>query len=79
MVDVRVQFPGGEHGGQTMKEQLSLLKLDTAEEAECPVCKAINRPMIPIEKYTCGNCGHEWQPATQATRQPLFTTQEKES
>lgn len=55
-----------------MKEQPFLLSLDTAEEAACPVCKAISRPMIPLEKYTCGHCDHTWQPATHADMQPLF-------
>lgn len=62
-----------------MKEiQPSLLNLDTMKEAECPVCKAISRPMFPMQEYTCGHCDHTWQPATHATMQPLFQPKEKE-
>ncbi len=62
-----------------MKEtQPSLLKLETTDEAECPVCKTVIRPMFPLEEYACGHCGHTWQPATHATRLPLFPIKEIE-
>lgn len=59
------------------EEQPSLLNLETTDEAKCPRCQVINRAMFPMEEYTCGHCGHQWQPATQATRQPLFPTKDE--